>query len=110
MSALASHKKYWYWVVLVVLSALIAAAAFVAPGKISQVELKREALVAADRLKAQMLKEPDALFYASTSPSLTPQFADILNKSGYGPPRAALRALRPRRPIGLHQRPRRSAA
>ena len=85
MSALASHKKYWYWVVLVALSALIAAAAFVAPGKISQIELKREALVAADRLKAQMLKEPDALFYALASPSATPQFADILNKSGYGP-------------------------
>ncbi len=85
MSALASHKKYWYWVVLVALSALIAAAAFVAPGKISQIELKREALVAADRLKAQMLKEPDALFYALANPSATPQFADILNKSGYGP-------------------------
>ncbi len=84
MSALASHKKYWYWVVLVALSALIAAAAFVAPGKISQIELKREALVAADRLKAQMLKEPDALFYALANPSATPQFADILNKSGYG--------------------------
>ena len=36
MSALASLKKQWYWVGLVALSALIAAAAFVAPGKISQ--------------------------------------------------------------------------
>jgi hypothetical protein len=45
---------------LVVLSALVVAAAFIAPGKISQIELKREALIAADRLKAQMMKEPDA--------------------------------------------------
>jgi diguanylate cyclase (GGDEF)-like protein len=84
MSALASHKKYWYWVVLAVLSALVVAAAFVAPGRITQFELKREALTAADRLKEQMLKEPDALFYALASPSATPQFADILNKTGYG--------------------------
>jgi diguanylate cyclase (GGDEF)-like protein len=84
MSALASHKKYWYWVVLVALSALIVAAAFVAPGKITQFELKREALTAADRLKAQMLNEPDAMFYALTSPSATPQFAEILKKTGYG--------------------------
>ena len=84
MSALASHKKYWYWVVLAALGALIAAAAFVAPGEITQFELKREALTAADRLKAQMLNEPDALFYALASPSATRQFADILNKSGYG--------------------------
>jgi diguanylate cyclase (GGDEF)-like protein len=84
MSALASHKKYWYWVVLAVLSALIVTAAFVAPGRITQFELKREALTAADRLKEQMLKEPDALFYALASPSATPQFADILNKTGYG--------------------------
>ena len=53
MSALASQKKYWYWAFLVVLSALVVAAAFIAPGKISQIELKREALIAADRLKAQ---------------------------------------------------------
>jgi diguanylate cyclase (GGDEF)-like protein len=84
MSALASHKKYWYWVVLAVLGALIVTAAFVAPGRITQFELKREAFTAADRLKEQMLKEPDALFYALASPSATPQFADILNKTGYG--------------------------
>lgn len=84
MSALVVLKKYWYWAVLVVLSALIATAALFAPGKISQIELEREAFIAADRLKMQMLKEPDALFFALTSPSLTPQFADILEKSGYG--------------------------
>jgi diguanylate cyclase (GGDEF)-like protein len=83
MSALASLKKHWYWVGLAALGALIAAAAIVAPSKISQIELEREALVAANRIKEQMVKEPDALFYALTSPSLTPQFADIIAKSGY---------------------------
>jgi diguanylate cyclase (GGDEF)-like protein len=83
MSTLTSLKKYWYWVALVVLSALIASAAFVAPSRISRIELEREALVAASRLKAHMLKEPDALYYSLASPSLTPQFADILDKSGY---------------------------
>jgi diguanylate cyclase (GGDEF)-like protein len=85
MSALASVKKHFYWVGLTVLGALIAAAAFVAPSKISQIELEREAQVAASRIKAQMLREPDALVYALTSPSHTPQFTEILGKSGYGP-------------------------
>src|SRR5687767_4254599 len=85
MSALAAIKKHSYWAGLAALSALIATAAFVAPSKISQFELEREALVAATHIKAQMLKEPDALFYALTSPFLTPQFGDILDKSGYGP-------------------------
>ena len=31
-----------------------------------------------------MLKEPDALVDALTSPSLTPQFGAILDRSGYG--------------------------
>jgi hypothetical protein len=75
MSTLTSLKKYWYWVALVVLSALIASAAFVAPSRISQIELEREALVAANRLKARMLNEPDALFYSLASPSPTPPFA-----------------------------------
>jgi diguanylate cyclase (GGDEF)-like protein len=83
MSALASLKKYWYWAGLAVMCALIAFTAIVAPSRISQIELEREALVAANRLKAQMQKEPDALFYALTTPSLTPQFADIIDKSGY---------------------------
>ena len=85
MSGLESIKKHSYWVGLAVLGALIAAAAFVAPGKISQIELEREALVAATRIKAQMQREPDTLFYALTSPSQTTQFSDILEKSGYGP-------------------------
>jgi hypothetical protein len=53
--------------------------------KISRYELDREAQTAAGRLKVQMLNEPDTLFYALASPSFTTQFADILNKWGYGP-------------------------
>jgi len=83
MSGLASLKKHWYWVGLVVLSALIATAALVAPGKISRYELEREAFTAAQRLRVQMLNEPDTLFYALSSPSFTTQFAEILDKWGY---------------------------
>jgi hypothetical protein len=49
--ALASIKKHAYWVGLAVLGALITAAAFVAPGRISQMELEREALIAAIRCR-----------------------------------------------------------
>ena len=83
MTGLASLKKHWYWAGLVVLSALIATAALVAPGKISRYELEREAFTAAQRLRVQMLNEPDTLFYALSSPSFTTQFADILDKWGY---------------------------
>ncbi|HXG78781.1 MAG TPA: hypothetical protein VNJ31_05540, partial [Methyloceanibacter sp.] len=85
MTAWTSAKKYSYWVGLAFLSALIAATAVLAPSKISQMELELEAVSAANRIKAQMLKEPDALFYALTNPSQTPQFGEILDKSGYGP-------------------------
>jgi diguanylate cyclase (GGDEF)-like protein len=85
MPAFASLKKYSYWAGLAVLGALIAAAAFVAPSRISRIELEREALVAANRIKAQMLKEPDALYYALTSPGQPPTFGEIIDKSGYGP-------------------------
>ena len=83
MSGSASLKKHWYWAGLVVLSALIATAALVAPGKISRYELEREAFTAAQRLRVQMLNEPDTLFYALSSPSFTTQFAEILDKWGY---------------------------
>jgi diguanylate cyclase (GGDEF)-like protein len=82
---MASLKKHSYWVGLAVLGALIVAAALVAPGRISHLELEREASVAASRIKAQMLKEPDTLYYALTSPAEPPTFGDILAKSGYGP-------------------------
>jgi diguanylate cyclase (GGDEF)-like protein len=84
MPILTSLKKHWYWVGLAVLTALIAATALIAPGRISQIELEREALTAATRIKAQMIQEPDAMYDVLTNPSLTPHFADIIDKSGYG--------------------------
>ncbi len=83
MSALASLKKNLHWAGLVLLSALIAATAFVAPSRISRLELEREAHVAASRVQAEMLKDPDALFDALTRPGLAPEFSNILAKSGY---------------------------
>ena len=84
MTGFASLKKQWHWAGLALLSALIATAAFVAPDRISHIELEREASVAATRLKAQILKEPDTLFGVLEGPALTPQFAALLDKSGYG--------------------------
>ena len=43
MSVSALIKKYWLWAGLVLLCALIAYAAFVAPSRIGQLELEREA-------------------------------------------------------------------
>jgi diguanylate cyclase (GGDEF)-like protein len=68
---------------LALLCALIAVTAFLAPGKISTLELRREAVTAADRIRAQMLKEPDAVFDALTRPGLAPQLANILDHAGY---------------------------
>ena len=84
MTGFASLKEQWHWAGLALLAALIATAAFIAPDKISHIELEREAGVAAARLKAQFMKEPDALIDALAGPALTPQFAAILDKSGYG--------------------------
>jgi diguanylate cyclase (GGDEF)-like protein len=84
MTGFASLKNQWHWAGLPLLSALIAAAAFVVPDRISHIELEREASVAATRLKAQILKEPDALLDALSGPALTPQFAALFDKSGYG--------------------------
>ena len=84
MSSLASLKKHWYWAGVLALGAAIAAVALVAPGKISRIELEREASLAAARLKTQMPQEPEALSDAIRSPSVIPNFADILAKSGYG--------------------------
>lgn len=77
MASLGSLNKYWYWALLLAVGAGVAAAALVAPGKISRLELEREASVAAARLKTKMLQEPDALFHALGRPSSTPQFKDI---------------------------------
>jgi hypothetical protein len=84
MAPSGSLNKYWYWALLLAMGAVIAAAALVAPGKISRLELEREASVAAARLKTKMLQEPDALFHALGRPSSRPRFGDILAKTGYG--------------------------
>jgi diguanylate cyclase (GGDEF)-like protein len=84
MSSLASLKKHWYWAGVLALGAAIAAVALAAPGRISRIELEREASLVAARLKTQMVQEPEALSDAIRTPSVTPTFADILAKSGYG--------------------------
>jgi diguanylate cyclase (GGDEF)-like protein len=84
MSAMAWLKKNAHWAGLALLSALIAVTAIIAPGRISQIELEREAQLAANRLQAQMLEEPDALYEAVTRPGTSQQFSAILDKSGYG--------------------------
>ncbi|HET9935493.1 MAG TPA: hypothetical protein VFQ29_03420 [Methyloceanibacter sp.] len=84
MSSLASLKKHWYWAGVLALGAAIAAVALAAPGRISRIELEREASLVAARLKTQMLQEPEALSDAIRTPAITPTFADILAKSGYG--------------------------
>ena len=83
MAISESLKKQWHWVGLALLCALIAVTAFLAPGKISNLEMRREAVTAAERIRAQMLKEPDAVFDALTQPGLSPQFANILDHAGY---------------------------
>jgi diguanylate cyclase (GGDEF)-like protein len=83
MASFESLKKQWHWIGLALLCALIAVTAFLAPGKISNLELRREAVTAAERIRAQMLKEPDAVFDALMQPGLSPQFANILDHAGY---------------------------
>jgi diguanylate cyclase (GGDEF)-like protein len=83
MAAFESHKKHWHWTGLALLCALIAVTAFFAPSRVSMLELRREAVTAADRIRAQMLKEPDAVFDALTRPGMAPQLANILDHAGY---------------------------
>ncbi len=83
MLALGSLKNQWHWMGLALLCALIAITAFVAPGRIGQLELRREAIIAADRIRAQMLKEPDTVFEALSRPGHAPQLANVIEHSGY---------------------------
>ena len=84
MFALKALKRHGHWVGLLLLSALIAAAVFVAPSRISMMELEREALVAADRLHTQLMQEPGALPDALNQRALAPQLGSVLEHSGYG--------------------------
>ncbi|HKQ55857.1 MAG TPA: bifunctional diguanylate cyclase/phosphodiesterase [Methyloceanibacter sp.] len=84
MSSFASLKKHWYWAGVLALGAAVAAVALAAPAKISRIELEREASLAAARLNALMLQEPETLSQAIGAPSGAQAFAGILAKAGYG--------------------------
>jgi diguanylate cyclase (GGDEF)-like protein len=84
MSAFALLKKHWPWTALALPFALIAAAAVLAPGKVGQMELEREAKIAAERIGAELAGEPGALIDAFTRPALAPHIGAILDASGYG--------------------------
>jgi diguanylate cyclase (GGDEF)-like protein len=76
-------KRQWHWTGLALLCALIAVTALLAPSRVSMLELRREAVTAAERIRAQMLKEPDAVFDALTRPGQAPQLANVLDHAGY---------------------------
>ncbi len=75
--------KYWHWAGLALLSAVIAATALIAPGKVSQLELEREALVAENRINTQLLEQPNIALDALTRPGLAPQLGEVFQQSGY---------------------------
>jgi hypothetical protein len=54
MPAVALFKKYWPWTGLALPLALIAMAAVLAPGKVGQMELEREAHIAAKRIATEL--------------------------------------------------------
>ena len=84
MLRIESLKKHWHWVGLALLSALIATTALLAPSSVSRLELEREALVAEDRIRADLLDEPNVVIDALTRPGLAPQLSEVFDKSGYG--------------------------
>ncbi|MGH6735141.1 MAG: putative bifunctional diguanylate cyclase/phosphodiesterase [Methyloceanibacter sp.] len=78
-----SVKKYWHWAGLALLSALIAVTALIAPSRVSQLELEREALVAQDRIQAQLVKDPNVVLEALTRPGFAPQLDQVFQQAGY---------------------------
>jgi len=83
MLRIDSLKKHWHWLGLALLSALIAATAFVAPSSVSRLELEREALVAEDRIRLHLLDEPNVVLDALTRPGLAPHLREVFQDSGY---------------------------
>jgi len=79
----AAVTRYWYWAALALVSALIAVAALVAPGRISVMELEREALTAATRIRAQALEEPEYLYNAFSKPAHAPRLNELFDRAGY---------------------------
>ncbi len=84
MLALKGLKRHAHWAGLLLLSALIGAAAFIAPSRISTMELEREAVVASERLRVQLLQEPGTLLDALAKPGLAPQLSSVFEHAGYG--------------------------
>ncbi len=78
-----SLKRNWHWVGLALLSAIIAAMALIAPSKVSELELKREALVAEQRIRTQLQEDPNVVADAMTTPGVAPQLSDVFHGSGY---------------------------
>ena len=79
----AALKKHWHWVALAFVSVLIAATALVAPGRVSVMELEREAVTAATLIRAQVLAEPEYVFDAFARPALAPRLGQIFDHAGY---------------------------
>jgi diguanylate cyclase (GGDEF)-like protein len=84
MSVSALIKKDWLWAGLVLLCALIAYAAFVAPSRIGRLELEREARTASARIGAGLESEPSTLIDAFRRPALAPRISGIFEALGYG--------------------------
>ena len=83
MLGLATITRYWYWAALALVSTLIAVAALVAPGRISVMELEREALTAATRIRAQALEEPEYFYNAFSKPAHAPRLNELFDRAGY---------------------------
>jgi diguanylate cyclase (GGDEF)-like protein len=83
MQVSKSLKKHWHWAGLALLGAVFATAALVAPAEVSRMELRREASVAADRVQAEFLKNPDVVLEALVRPGFAPQFSNLITQAGY---------------------------
>jgi len=79
-----SLKKHWHWVGLAFLATLIAVTALIAPSRVSHLELEREAVVAENRIRTQLLDDPQAVLQALTVPGAAPQLSKIFQEAGYG--------------------------
>lgn len=84
MSALALLKRVWLWGGLVLLCALVSFAAFVAPKKIGEMELERDARTVSARIGAKLQVEPGTLIDAFARPALAPRVSRIFSDLGYG--------------------------
>lgn len=78
-----SFRNHWHWAALALLSALIAATALITPSRVSNLELEREALRAEDRIRAQLLEEPNAVIDALTLRGHAPELSKVFQDAGY---------------------------